>query len=518
MPIDLPITEFVVILLASLIGTAATLYFVGRRDARTPPPPEAEDEGISFLFSGTDLVDATRPANILAESDEDASEDPWLAVRKAFEPRFGDLPETPIDAFVSGPERARIYPARAPEDRGRLVFARVGARIRVSLMDEAPMELDRQMAFDASQELRFLRNAISEAPSPIWLMAPDGTVSWQNRAYNRLAEKARSQVGTGEPLFAISLEEDGPGPFRVPMQFGASQDTSWFEVTTRTTCEGRLAYAVNVDAVVCAEQAQRNFVQTLTKTFAHLSTGLAIFDRDQRLVLFNPALIDLTAMPVELLTAKPSLAAFFDYLREKQIMPEPKNYSNWREKIGAVVAAARDGRYSKTWNLPSGLTYRVTGKPHPDGAVAFLIEDISAEISLTRRFRAELETSQAVLDRQDKALAVFSQLGVLNFSNDAFRRIWRFDPDSSFAETTVPDVIKIWRAECAPSPLWDGLQSFVTSFGERKVREADIIHETLGPMNFRAEPLPGGATLISFSQTDVATDRQPQGNALHSGK
>jgi hypothetical protein len=31
----------------------------------------------------------------------------------------------------------------------------------------------------------------------------------------------------------------------------------------------------------------------MTETFAHLNVGLAIFDRNQTLALFNPALVDM---------------------------------------------------------------------------------------------------------------------------------------------------------------------------------------------------------------------------------
>ena len=40
---------------------------------------------------------------------------------------------------------------------------------------------------------------------------------------------------------------------------------------------------MNADTVVNAEIGQRNFVQILTNTFAHLSIGLAIFNRDQQI-------------------------------------------------------------------------------------------------------------------------------------------------------------------------------------------------------------------------------------------
>ena len=128
-----------------------------------------------------------------------------------------------------------------------------------------------------------------------------------------------------------------------------------------------MVYALNVDTVVNAEIAQRNFVQILTKTFAHLSIGLAIFNRDRQLALFNPALVDLTDLPAEFLTGRPTIMCFFDRLRDNRTMPEPKNYANWRARVGTVVAAASDGSFRETWALPDGRTFRVTGRPHPDG-------------------------------------------------------------------------------------------------------------------------------------------------------
>jgi hypothetical protein len=64
---------------------------------------------------------------------------------------------------------------------------------------------------------------------------------------------------------------------------------------------------LDITEIVRAQQAQKNFVQTLTKTFATLAIGLAIFDRNRQLMLFNPALIDLPALPADFLSARPNL-------------------------------------------------------------------------------------------------------------------------------------------------------------------------------------------------------------------
>ncbi|CAN0265685.1 unnamed protein product, partial [Chrysoparadoxa australica] len=204
-------------------------------------------------------------------------------------------------------------------------------------------------------------------------------------------------------------------------------------------------------------------------------------------------------LPVDFLSAKTNLLSFFDQMRENRMMPEPKNYASWRDKLYDVVSAAREDRYCETWNLPSGLTYKITGRPHPDGAVAFLIEDISAEISLTRRFRSELELTQSVLDCFEDAVAVFSRLGVLTFSNAAYRAQWDCDPDSAFAEITIVDATKDWQQACDASPIWPDLREFVLTLRDRQSIGADLVLKTGEPMRCVVQPVAAGATLVRFS-------------------
>lgn len=257
-------------------------------------------------------------------------------------------------------------------------------------------------------------------------------------------------------------------------------------------------FATDVSAIVKAEIAQRNFVQTLTKTFAQLSIGLAIFDRERQLVLFNPAVIDLTSLPAEFLSSRPNLMGFFDRLREQRIMPEPKSYTSWRAKLAELVAAAKDGSYQEIWTLPSGLTYRISGRPHPDGAIAFLFEDISAEISLTRRFRGQIEQSQAVIDSFAEAICVFSPTGTLTFCNEAYRNLWKTDPDNSFAEFSIIDATRQWQAKCKASPVWGEIRDFAGELGERVEWFDDVYLESGEPLECRCVPLPGGTTMIGF--------------------
>ncbi|MEL6809656.1 MAG: PAS-domain containing protein, partial [Pseudomonadota bacterium] len=346
-----------------------------------------------------------------------------------------------------------------------------------------------------------LRLAAASSPYPIWLVGANGRILWYNTAYRTLTDAARpSEEETDDPLFVLDPEElDEKRTVRASIQIEETGLTEWYNVTATQVDGSTIYHAVDINAVIEAEVAQRNFVQTLAKTFAHLSIGLAIFDRNGQLALFNPAMVDLTSLPVEFLSGRPGLLAFFDRLRDNRVMPEPKNYSSWRQEISDMIAAATHASYQETWTLDSGHTYRISGRPHPDGAVAFLIEDITAEISLTRNFRAELELGQSLMDTFEDALAVFSAAGVLTFCNAAFREMWGMDPEGSFADVTIVDSLKEWQAQTLPDPAWADMRDFVMKVGERATWEANVVHKTAGPYTVHLSPIASGATVIRFS-------------------
>ncbi|MEO0503123.1 MAG: PAS-domain containing protein, partial [Pseudomonadota bacterium] len=148
--------------------------------------------------------------------------------------------------------------------------------------------------------------------------------------------------------------------------------------------------------------------------------------------------------------------------------------------------------------------YRVSGRPHPDGAVAFLIEDITAEISLTRNFRAELELGQSMMDAFDDALVVFSSTGVLTFCNAAYREMWKVDPDNSFADITIVDSQQMWQDKAPPDPAWSDIRDFVMKIGERAQWDTEVAHADGRKLHVQMSPVVAGSTMIRFSVPDPA--------------
>ncbi|MGB0959404.1 MAG: PAS-domain containing protein [Halocynthiibacter sp.] len=262
--------------------------------------------------------------------------------------------------------------------------------------------------------------------------------------------------------------------------------------------QGGANYAEPLQDDKSAERAYQDFLQVLTKTFAYLAIGLAIFNNKRELVLFNPALSDMTRLPPEYLTRRPQLIDFFDQLRDNRIMPEPKDYDMWRRQMVDMETSIVDGSYQETWDIAGGCMYRVTGRPHPDGAVAFLFEDISKEVGLVRQFRSELELGQSVLDCIDDGIAVFSLSCHLMSANAAYYDLWGEVGEDHSKTVTVLDATKLWQEQCEATPIWGDFREFSCTTAERCEWHDQVISKTHGPLSVTFVPLLGGATMVRF--------------------
>ena len=383
-------------------------------------------DSVSFLFDHGTLADATPGAARMLQSVARQGADIDRLVR-VLAPRFPDLSAR----LIALPEDAPLL-VHAADGSGTLEIECWQGMIRIRLFDDNGSEGIHPLAVAAmEEELRTLRGIGEDAPVLIWTEDRSGTVIWANRAYLSVVALLGSDLDAADPVWpppslfpsASGRSDDASGTAtRHALRLPGRGDEQWFEITSRERGNETIRFATDATAAVAAEKAGKSFVQTFAKTFAVLSIGLAVFDRRRRLVIFNPALLDLTGLPVAFLSGRPSIHSVLDRLRDRSMLPEPRNYASWREQVAALEAEALEGTYCETWSLANGQTYRVTGRPHPDGALVFLIEDISDEVSLTRRFRGELQLSQSVLDSLPEAVAVFSPAGNLVMSNNAYDR------------------------------------------------------------------------------------------------
>ena len=480
------LSELVLILSVSAVTAAiGTFVLIALREKPLALPDQIE-EPMMMLFDDGVLHHATQSAqrNFAIWPGTHV----WTDFRRSLMTRFPDLPEE-IGIGASG--QMTVRPA-AKEDGGRLEITWRDRMCWITLEETGTR---------ASQTPHPLRSGNPEhlccasMTDPVWQPGENGKPLWQNQAATALLQTLMPE-DADRLLAAVGADSI---PRRIALRTREDEHL-WFSLRRETVGETSLCHASSVTALVEAETAQHRFVQTLADTFAHLPIGLAIFDRNGQLRIFNPALVDLTGLSSVFLASRPKMLSFFDQLRENRHMPEPKNYRSWRQDITDLIAKASGGEYSETWTLEDGRTFAVQGRMHPDGSTAFLIEDISPEITLTRNFRTELEQYEALIDSVEDGFAIFSSPGILTFCNAAYRQMFDHSPETAFSDTTVQDAIGVWQSRLKQPADWRQVTRFVGTLGPRARQTLDLVFHDGTPLACRMEYLSADASIIRFSK------------------
>lgn len=433
-----------VAVLSGLSVLALVTAFAGFR--RPSPPSILRDDGVAtlFLFDGPVLIDATASARRLIAGGLDQ---PLDTLAERLRPRFGDLKGalervadegivTLRSACDDAPELILQAEARAGMTRVSLTYP--ATEVAVTLHDPAAVQA-------MEEELADLRRLLAEAPLPIWRETEDGVV-WANPAY--LSALPEADLGWPLPRLVTGAGRQ-PG--------GAGHYT--------VTRAGDAGYALPADAEARAEDRLRSFRQAMARSFASLPTGIAIFDAGRRLQTFNPAIPDITGLGVEFLSQQPNLMAFLDALRDKAMIPEPRDYKAWRRRMAGLERAATAGAFREDWVLPGGRSIRVTGVPHPDGALALMFDDVSQQEDRSLRLRQERDLLAEGLGGIALPILVVEQGGRVVGSSAAYREVW----DQGFAAFGSPvDVrghLRAWAAAALPSAIWPRLEAAIFRTG-----------------------------------------------------
>ena len=515
MPFDWTVIAWLMLIsmFATFVGMMALAKLPQRKGIAVRSVFDETTVGSVFLFDGDVLIDSTPSARALLASGVFQGGH-WPRLMAFLTPRFenleAQLQRLPADGtltLTSGAARGRAILLQAEHD---------GGLTRISLVDleknAGLYALDPLIHRAITDELAQLRDTVTHAPILAWRENSAGDIVWANGGYLLLAgEMLAEGQELNWPLPRLFDRKATTQAHKGQRQSitAAPNLTKWFDLHSKPDADGRLSYALPADQAVAAETALREFMQTLTKTFAQLPIGLAIFDRDRKLQLFNPALLDLTGLPADFLILRPTLISVLDALRDRNVLPEPKDYRGWRRQIITMEKAAASGQFEETWNLADGQTFRVIARPHPNGALALMIEDISNEMLRTRRYRADLELGQSVIDEMEEAMVVFSQSGQLVMSNAAYGALWGENPSQTLDERCVKHLSAQWRAASVPSLVWADVDDYVATIGDRKMWRAQARLLDGRMLACRFAPLAAGATLAAFRVMSHAETAQP---------
>jgi PAS domain-containing protein len=235
-----------------------------------------------------------------------------------------------------------------------------------------------------------------------------------------------------------------------------------------------------------------------------LPVAIAAFDASRKLTRYNSAFARLWDLPDAWLDAHPSLGDILNHLREKRLIPEQRNFAEWRRsRVEAAPGAGQS--IEETWHLPSGKSIRLVTRSHWDGGIFILCEDISEKLKLESSLNLLTQVQKATLDTLDEGVAIFGTDGRLVLHNALFAKMWRLTESDLTGQPHLSEIAGLCAVRIGQDGIWGIIASGVNSasperFGEwGKARRADG-----RTISLALARLPNGATLASFADlTDV---------------
>lgn len=291
----------------------------------------------------------------------------------------------------------------------------------------------------------------------------------------------------------LSANCDAPPPVPNAPRFMTSENgvEQYYTTITSVVDDQTRVFAFPCDELVSLEKTNKRLMETMSTTFAKLPVGLAIFDADNTLTHFNPAVTSLLDLDPAWLARRPTIAAILEKLRENRHLPDHKDFLDWRRLLVNMQGTSQSKSYSEVWTLPNGSSLQVSGEAHTNGATTFLFDDITAHVAIERRQFAETALNQAVIDRILDPMVVINPAGSLISSNKAFDELFRCQTADNISDTTISSLATDFPVA---TEFWSKLQKFISLSFNRVSWSLQINLDTIRTAD--VHPMPDGSTLV----------------------
>ncbi|MGO8951727.1 MAG: ATP-binding protein [Rhodomicrobium sp.] len=347
---------------------------------------------------------------------------------------------------------------------------------------------------------------LDSLPVPVWLRDAKSALSWVNSAYvgatgaNSREEALEKQIELFETrqrqeLHRLSQTKKSG---RIKLQTVVNGGVQIYEAIAAPLERGSAGAAFDVAPLVIAKDELERQMAAHSRTLDKVSTGVAIFGADRKLVYGNDAFARIWSLEDNWLQEKPGASEFFDLLRQRRLLPEQPNYRRWRDD--RVLNWDRNRTFDELWHRPDGKTVHVVTDCRSDGGVTFLFDDVTEKLSLERQYHSLIEGQRETLDHLSEGIAVFGADGRLALFNPAFQIIWNL-AGAALHESPHLEEIIAQSEPMAPDPqFWRTLRDAITGMPDaRDTFRATIGRQDASYLAYTVTPLPDGGTLVTFA-------------------
>ncbi|MBY0509533.1 MAG: PAS-domain containing protein [Rhodospirillaceae bacterium] len=237
-----------------------------------------------------------------------------------------------------------------------------------------------------------------------------------------------------------------------------------------------------------------------------LTTAIAIFGTDTRLVFFNTAFSRLWRLDTGWLLEGPSYSNLLDTLRGERKLPEVADFPAYKEKelarFNSLIEPLED-----VLHVPDGGTLRRVIAPHPMGGLLTTYEDVTDKLALERSYNTLIAVQRETIDNLQEAVAVFGADGQLRLANPAFAELWELSLDALREGPVMGAVIEAFRDFFEDATVWARhravMLAALAADRERTTQQGRVVRSDGSVLEFISVPLPDGGVLFCYNDVSA---------------
>ncbi len=427
---------------------------------------------------------------------------------------------------------------RAVDDQGRVMADMVW----MSDVTEGVAAVDTltQETADLSRECNVLRAALDGVSEPIWLRDDDLSLIYCNAAYVKAvdAKNATDVVARGRELAprvavrearalaaaARAAGETRKAPFHMvldgsrrlmevtesPVDANTPRegDQSSTNAPLFSDGSGRLTagFAYDITRQEELETRLKREAAAHADVLERLTTAIAIFGPDTRLVFFNAAFSKLWRLDPGWLLDGPTYGSLLDTLRGERKLPEVADFPAYKDKeltrFNSLIEPLED-----VLHVPDGGTLRRVVAPHPMGGLLATYEDVTDKLALERSYNTLIAVQRETIDNLQEAVAVFGSDGQLRLANPAFAALWELSLEALREGPALSAVIDAFRDFFEDQGVWQRHRSVMlnalTGDRERAAQQGRVVRSDGSVLEFISVPLPDGGVLFCYNDVSA---------------
>ncbi|WP_243369421.1 PAS domain-containing sensor histidine kinase [Microvirga solisilvae] len=403
---------------------------------------------------------------------------------------------------------SRTLSERFIDVEGRTIGGRAILRLRDVTGERADLLKTRAELATARSDLRSMTLLLDDVAYPLWIRDADDKLLWANQAYLRAVEASNldEAILRSVELLNERTREDARRQRKSGATYAArvtafvAGQRAVLDVIERPTAGGSAGIAVDVSELEAVRTDLQRQMDAHVRTLDQLPTAVAIFDGSQNLIFSNAAYQNLWNLDAAFLSSRPTDSEVLDRLRAARKLPEQADFRAWKaDFLNGYQSVEQQETW---WHLPDRRTLRVVINPNPQGGVTYLFDDVSERFELASQVNSLTQVQGETLNTLKEGVAVFGSDGRLKLHNRAFSDMWNLSPELMAQNPHVETIIKACRLLAPQDDAWIDIRGAVVGLADMRMGLSCRIERPDGSaLDCTAQPLPDGATLLSF--TDV---------------